>query len=172
MQKISCPVCDRPEVEGNVCTNCETDLSTVRMLLELPPVPEETTAAFAISQSPLWLVAITILLLLLGGVLGSAAMYWLTPQSVSVIPTNTPTPIVQPIQPTEITPKKLCSEGFYYQVRRGDSLYAIAGKFYGDGTEINPIVQANPQLSDRPDSLTIGEVLLIPNRQEYYCGNL
>lgn len=34
--KLTCPVCDRPQIEGNICPNCETDLSLVRMLIELP----------------------------------------------------------------------------------------------------------------------------------------
>jgi hypothetical protein len=34
--KLICPVCDRPDIESNCCPNCETDLSIVRMVLELP----------------------------------------------------------------------------------------------------------------------------------------
>ena len=36
-QKITCPVCDRKEIDENICPNCETDLSLIRMLMELPP---------------------------------------------------------------------------------------------------------------------------------------
>ncbi|WP_414542504.1 hypothetical protein [Nostoc sp. CCY0012] len=33
---LTCPVCDRQEIAGDICPNCETDLSVVRMLVELP----------------------------------------------------------------------------------------------------------------------------------------
>ena len=33
---LTCPVCDRQEIEGDICPNCETDISLVRMLVELP----------------------------------------------------------------------------------------------------------------------------------------
>ena len=35
-QKITCPVCDRSGIEISVCPNCQTDLSLIRMLSELP----------------------------------------------------------------------------------------------------------------------------------------
>jgi C4-type Zn-finger protein len=34
--KITCPVCDRSAIEINICPNCQTDLSLIRMLSELP----------------------------------------------------------------------------------------------------------------------------------------
>jgi C4-type Zn-finger protein len=34
--KITCPVCDRSELEINICPNCQTDLTLLRMLTELP----------------------------------------------------------------------------------------------------------------------------------------
>ncbi|MGD2181917.1 hypothetical protein [Lusitaniella coriacea] len=49
---LTCPVCNRPEIEGNRCPNCETDLSSVRMLIELPPVRQ--------GISPWWLAIATI----------------------------------------------------------------------------------------------------------------
>jgi hypothetical protein len=36
--KITCPVCDRAAIEINICPNCQTDLSLIRMLSELPPM--------------------------------------------------------------------------------------------------------------------------------------
>jgi hypothetical protein len=35
-KKLSCPVCDRQEITESICPNCETDLSALRMLAELP----------------------------------------------------------------------------------------------------------------------------------------
>jgi C4-type Zn-finger protein len=34
--KIICPVCDRSAIEINICPNCQTDLSLIRMLSDLP----------------------------------------------------------------------------------------------------------------------------------------
>ncbi|NEP47143.1 MAG: peptidoglycan-binding protein, partial [Okeania sp. SIO2H7] len=43
--KLTCCVCDRPGIEGNICPNCETDLSMVRMLMELPIQPAVPAAS-------------------------------------------------------------------------------------------------------------------------------
>lgn len=59
--QLACPVCDRPAVTGDVCPNCETDLSVLRMLLELPPVGREkgglilaVASAIALGVIVLW----------------------------------------------------------------------------------------------------------------------
>lgn len=36
--QLTCPVCDRSAIEINICPNCQTDLSLIRMLTELPPI--------------------------------------------------------------------------------------------------------------------------------------
>ncbi|WP_339378509.1 hypothetical protein [Calothrix sp. NIES-2100] len=33
---LTCPVCDRTDIESDICPNCETDLESVRILMELP----------------------------------------------------------------------------------------------------------------------------------------
>jgi hypothetical protein len=38
--KLTCPVCERPDIEDNICPNCETNLSLLRMLAELPQQPQ------------------------------------------------------------------------------------------------------------------------------------
>jgi hypothetical protein len=56
--KLTCPVCDRQGIERDICPNCETDISVVRMLAELPRKRLEF---------PLWLVGcIAVFCLLLG----------------------------------------------------------------------------------------------------------
>jgi hypothetical protein len=42
--KLNCPVCDNLNVDSNHCPNCETDLSLIRMLMELPSVEPMTKA--------------------------------------------------------------------------------------------------------------------------------
>ena len=34
--KIDCPVCGYQGIEGNICPNCDTDVSLIRSLAELP----------------------------------------------------------------------------------------------------------------------------------------
>jgi hypothetical protein len=34
--KTTCPVCNRSEIEIDICPNCETDLSAIRFLTDLP----------------------------------------------------------------------------------------------------------------------------------------
>jgi hypothetical protein len=43
------------------------------------------------------------------------------------------------------------------------SLSRIAQRFYGNESLLSPILEANPFLLDRLDSLEVGEKLLIPN---------
>lgn len=47
--KITCPVCDRSEIEINICPNCQTDLALLRMLTELP-VLEPIDSSFQVSN--------------------------------------------------------------------------------------------------------------------------
>lgn len=35
---ITCPVCDRSAIEISICPNCQTDLSLIWMLSELPAI--------------------------------------------------------------------------------------------------------------------------------------
>ena len=47
-----------------------------------------------------------------------------------------------------------------YPVKRGDTLYSIARKSYGDGKQWQKIAAANPGL--RPESLKVGQTIQIP----------
>ena len=53
-------------------------------------------------------------------------------------------------------------ESTYHTVAKGDTLWAIAKKAYGDGSKYNAIFEANkPMLSD-PDKIYPGQLLRIP----------
>jgi hypothetical protein len=47
--KLICPVCQRPDIENNICPNCETDLYLIRMLAELPQQPQATPTWFLVT---------------------------------------------------------------------------------------------------------------------------
>jgi nucleoid-associated protein YgaU len=49
-----------------------------------------------------------------------------------------------------------------YQVRRGDTLSAIAQQHYGDASRFHQIVAANPTIISDPDLIFVGQVLKIP----------
>jgi nucleoid-associated protein YgaU len=49
-----------------------------------------------------------------------------------------------------------------YVVQKGDSLYGISRKFYGDSSYIEQIFQANRNSLSSKDSLKLGQKLIIP----------
>jgi phage tail protein X len=49
-----------------------------------------------------------------------------------------------------------------YQVRRGDTLSAIAQQHYGDASRVLQIVAANPTIISDPDLIFVGQLLKIP----------
>lgn len=49
-----------------------------------------------------------------------------------------------------------------YEVQKGDSLWAIAERFYGDGTKWPKIHEANKDRIDNPDVIQPGWELTIP----------
>lgn len=59
---------------------------------------------------------------------------------------------------------RAATEDVLYVVRAGDSLGALALRFYGDAGLNGAIFKANRQVMDRPDSLRVGMKLLIPAR--------
>ncbi|MEM1284605.1 MAG: peptidoglycan-binding protein LysM [Pseudomonadota bacterium] len=61
-----------------------------------------------------------------------------------------------------IEPASGGGEATYHTVEKGDTLWAVASKAYGDGTKYTAIFEANePMLSD-PDKIYPGQVLRIP----------
>ena len=50
-----------------------------------------------------------------------------------------------------------------YTVEAGDSLWAIAQRFYGDGNQWSRIYEANRDQLDNPDTIQPGQVLRIPS---------
>jgi len=180
MITIKCPVCDRPEVEGNICPNCETDLSTLRMLEELPTATVETVVQPAKNSAvPLWLfISVGVAFLFFGIGLGIAGNAFWIAQNSSPPPTpslavTSPSPVPSPPleNKTQNTNSHSCL-GFNYTVKPGDSLSLIASKFYGNSELLSLIAAKNSVLKGRENSLKVGEQLCIPNLEEGINGNL
>lgn len=171
---LVCPVCSRQEIEGDICPNCETNLSLVRMLTELPPQPQ--TTALPPQPQPIWLIVCLILGLLVG------LIAWLNTAYVKTEVVSTPSSAMiknESIQARERAservsvaedeqenPEKYCGGGFYYKVIGGDSLSMMALNFYGDANLWPMIAQVNPIMEKQNNLLEIGQVLLVPNLEE------
>lgn len=180
--KLTCHVCQQPHIEDNTCPNCETDLTLVRMLMELPSIPipqNEPTPLRSPDRRYRNQAFLLVLMGLLLGILSSAAIgaYFSSQSQISTPPTSAVTTLIdpspvssvaqsQPKQSSEIVPNKSSTcNGFHYLVRSGDSLTGIAWNLYGDADRSVEIVNANPTISDRVNHLEIGEILLIPDRE-------
>ncbi len=163
--KLNCPVCGYTEVEGNICPNCDTDLSLIRMLQELPAV--ETSPSKPNSR---WQFLTALLILLIGmglGVLGT--FMFIQPQVITAEVTATsPVIIATPSPQTPIAPKVSFGppEPVTYTVKAGDNLSMIAEKFCGKEVSWQAMLKDNPQLKGRENYIDVGEVFKIPNCKE------
>lgn len=151
---LNCPVCDRTSIESNICPNCETDLTTLRMLAELPEVKPTQSLRLLLP----WLILLP--LLTLGLLLGS--LFWL-PRYQPQVNQSEILPPPETIIVESSPPQSDNCGGFYYTVTFGDSLSLIAQKFYANLDNWELIATANPLIQNRTDLLYVGETLFIPN---------
>lgn len=165
--KLTCPVCDRPDIEGDICPNCETNLLTFRMLAELPVVEPNNSLKPKIKT---WLLVAIAMLLLVGISLGATGSYLLTKQQSESISTSiSSSGSISTQQTNSFQSKSIatsstqpCVSNLSYTVRQGDSLSLVASRFYGNEQDWQLIVKVNPQLKGRENSLEIGEKFLLP----------
>ncbi len=84
------------------------------------------------------------------------------PLSSSVSPVTPPaSPVLSTVRaalPTPAVPPKAQT----YVVQKGDNLYVISRKFYGDSSQIDRIFQANRNVMSSKNNLKIGQILRIP----------
>jgi hypothetical protein len=157
---LTCPVCDRPDVEGDICPNCETNLSTFRLLAELPIVEPKKALGSTIK---IWLLS-GILVFVIGMSLGATGGSLLSkqpqPSPATSIPGSTNTNI--PAKSTQAKSLNPCVTQFYYTVQQGDSLARIARRFYGDRQKLQLIMQYNPRPTVRENDINLHEKLLMP----------
>jgi LysM repeat protein len=172
MEKLSCPVCDRPDVNTDTCPNCETDLSLIRSLTQLPTISDKSF--WATSRLLLWLIFIA---LLVSGIVPRGIFNTWIAKGDDIIQEKT----VQDLESeNKILEKEIkvlkeaiasksneaCVSSFYYTVRPGDFLNKIAHNFYGESQQLSLIVEANPSLVGKEDNLQIGQKIIIPSMEE------
>jgi hypothetical protein len=163
--KLICPVCNYPEVESNVCPNCDADVSLIRMLQELPPVENIRP----LSKIRGWELGAAFVLLIMGIALGTLASFIFLPSRITVVAPDSITfdsdePTLAANEPASLpqTPP----EPITYTVEPGDNLSNITEKMCGQGISWQIMVKANPQLQGRENLIRVGEVLKIPHCQE------
>jgi hypothetical protein len=165
---LTCPVCDRPDIEGDICPNCETNLSTFRLLAELPIVEPKKALG---STMKIWLLSGILVVFVLGMSLGATGGSLLSkrplPPTATSIPGSMTTNI--PAKSTQATSLNPCVRQFYYTVQQGDSLSRIARQFYGDRQKLKLIIQHNHQLKGRENDIDLHEKLLMPKFYQA-CG--
>ena len=62
---------------------------------------------------------------------------------------------------TQVTKKKTTAKK-YHTVKKGDTLWAIAKKYYGNGAQYTKIYNANKSIIKNPDLIYVGQKFLIP----------
>ncbi|PSM48120.1 peptigoglycan-binding protein LysM [Chroococcidiopsis sp. CCALA 051] len=171
---LNCPVCGYKEIAGNSCPNCDTDISLLRSLAELP-----TLNSLATRKITGWQVGAALIILIMGIGLGTLSSFlFFNPAQLLTTTINSPSPVVKGADPTPslLTRKPVeysqqTSQPTHYVTKPGDSLSKIAERFYGNAALWNSLVEANPKLTGRENFLVIGELLLIPKREEACRGS-
>ena len=169
--ELSCPVCDYTEIAGNSCPNCDTDLSLIRLLTELPlSSPQATVVEKPQPQQKFagWQLGAALLILMLGIGLGAMGSFLFLGRSHLF--TNNVDSSRRPIASKSdraaappIAQKTVSQQPTQYTVKLGDNLTGITEQFCGKGKSWQLMVKANPQLNTRPDLINVDEVLKLPN---------
>lgn len=190
--ELSCPVCAYTEISGNSCPNCDTDLSLICLLTELPPSSPQVTEFDKPRRLKVagWQVGAALLILMMGIGMGAVGSFlFLQPSQLLTNTVTSPSSVAirgnekvsQAFGEGKATPRQLAGEinspgsspiaqepinrqqPTQYTVKLGDHLTAITEQFCGKGKSWQVMVQANPQLKAHPDFLKVGEVLKVPN---------
>ncbi|MGM3309137.1 LysM peptidoglycan-binding domain-containing protein [Anabaena sp. WFMT] len=159
--KINCPVCGYQDIESNICPNCDSDLSLIRTLQELPQV-EKKSLKRKLSG---WTLAVALLMLIIGMGLGVGSSFIIVQSGLYNATILNPNPTVASSIKSPIN--KPVTQPNTYTVKPGDNLSLIALKLCGQGGAWKTIVKANPEIEKRKNYyIDPGEELKIPNCQE------
>jgi nucleoid-associated protein YgaU len=64
--------------------------------------------------------------------------------------------------PKELNPSSAGTEVGYYVIEKGDTLSALAKRFYGDASQYPKIFEANREVIKHPDKIFVGQKIRIP----------
>ncbi|MBD3795555.1 MAG: LysM peptidoglycan-binding domain-containing protein [Epsilonproteobacteria bacterium] len=77
-----------------------------------------------------------------------------------VTPVTTTTTTATQAQPTPVTPVAKPSQ--FYTIAKGDTLWEIAAKFYGNGSKYKVLVQENLEVIKDENKIYVGQTIRIP----------
>ncbi len=69
---------------------------------------------------------------------------------------------IEEVHADEVTAPEQTVEVQYYEIKKGDSLWKIAAKFYGNGSKYPQIFDANKEVIKDPDLIFPGQMIRIP----------
>ncbi len=69
---------------------------------------------------------------------------------------------IEEVRADEVTAPEQTVEVEYYEIQKGDSLWKIAAKFYGNGSKYPEIFEANKEVIKDPDLIFPGQIIRIP----------
>ena len=175
---LNCPVCGYKEISDNICPNCDTDLSLIRSLTELPPSSPSVGVGLTnvsvdkdISSNPplrlpKWQVGVALLILIVGMCLGAIGSFlFLQPQMIGNT-LNSPSPVAIKKDKTALPIAQApanSQQPTQYTVKPKDTLTVITEMFCGKEKSWQVMVKANPELKGRENWIDVGEVLKLPN---------
>lgn len=70
------------------------------------------------------------------------------------------TPVTYPVSSTPVAVEPAPTGGGKYTVRKGDTLWSIASKTYGDGKQYKRIIAANPNI--KGERVMVGQTITLP----------
>jgi hypothetical protein len=168
---INCPVCQYQDIKGNICPNCDTDISLIRALINLTIVEKKKQIITGSTKNQSKVFFVIFLAAVFGFLAGTWFSYW-SFSGMNSIMTITQAPVEQPIDKiisvetdSEILNKSQVEQeaAKIYQVKNGDSLFQVAEKLCGDSTKWKKFVMSNETLVEREGYLlNTSETLVIP----------
>jgi LysM repeat protein len=169
--RLNCPVCGYQDLQRSICPNCDTDVSLLRSLLELPiledPKDEDIENIQNVPKEPktpkIWILVLLGIAIgfVMGGWAGYSMFQSITASLISEKVTEPAKPII--ISSPIITPSAKISLPQTYTVQAGDALESLAIRFCGSDLAWRDWVNANPSLAGRQNELEVGEKLKIPD---------
>ena len=160
---LNCPVCGYKEIEGNICPNCDADLSLIRSLTELPAL-EKAESAGGVRRTPkvaIWQVGVALLILIFGIGLGTLGSFLFLQPQLARNTVNSPSSVAikgdkTPLLPNPPAPfpsreggveggaeRRVSPLASQYVVKSGDNLTVLTEKFCGKGNSwqvmVNPL---------------------------------
>ncbi len=168
--KLNCPVCSYQDIQKSICPNCDTDVSLLRSLLELPILKAANDTAIENIQNipkesklpKIWLLVLLGIAIgfAIGGWTGYSIFQSITASRLSEKVAEPPKPAIVSSPIITLSPK--ISSPQTYTVQTGDALETLAIRFCGSDLAWRDWINVNPSLVGRQNELEVGEKLKIP----------